>query len=93
MLPILNMETVQSSMATIEAVTIRDDVSHWSKTVFSSQDGFYEIRDIVPEATYAVTPFLSGYTFDPPRRVYENLAQDFEDQDFTAAGGALDKGH
>lgn len=67
------------------AVTIRDEVSHWAKTVFSTQDGFYEIREIVPEPTYAVTPFLSGYTFDPPGRAYENLSQDFEDQDFVAA--------
>jgi hypothetical protein len=67
------------------AVTIRDDVSHWSKTVFSGGAGLYLIRDVVPGAAYAVTPFLSGYNFDPPRRVYENLAQDFEGQDFVAS--------
>lgn len=66
------------------AVTIRDDETHWTKTVFSSQSGFYSIQGIVPGASYAVTPFLSGHSFDPPRRVYETLARDFEDQDFIA---------
>jgi hypothetical protein len=66
------------------AVTIRDEETYWTKTVFSNQAGFYMIEGIVPEATYVVTPFLSGYTFVPPRRRYDNLVGDFENQDFMA---------
>jgi hypothetical protein len=66
------------------AVTIRDEETYWTNTVFSSQAGYYSIEGIVPGATYAVTPFLSGYSFEPARRRYEDLAGSYEDQDFAA---------
>jgi hypothetical protein len=67
------------------AVTIRDDAGHWSNTVFTGPSGFYLLKDIVPGATYGVSPFLSGYVFDPSQRIYEDLDGDFEDQDFIAS--------
>jgi hypothetical protein len=67
------------------AVTIRDTAGGWSKSVFSSQAGYYLIPDVVSGASYRVTPFLSGHLFDPPERIYESLSRDFEDQDFVAS--------
>jgi len=66
------------------AITIRDELNRWDKTVFTNQSGLYCIENIVPGLDYVVTPFLSSRDFDPPRRAYENLGRDFEDQDFIA---------
>jgi hypothetical protein len=66
------------------AITIRDELHHWDKTVIAGTGGYYVIEKVVPNLTYTVTPFYSSYTFEPPRRIYEDLNRDFEDQDFTA---------
>jgi hypothetical protein len=66
------------------AITIRDELNRWDKTVFTNQSGLYRIENIVPGLDYVVTPFLSSRDFDPPRRIYESLDRDFEDQDFIA---------
>ena len=66
------------------AITIRDDLPRWDKTVFTDAGGSYTITNIVPDLNYVVTPLLSSYEFVPPVRTYENLNCDFEDQDFTA---------
>ena len=66
------------------ALMIRDDLNLWNTTVFTNQDGYYIISSIVPTHTYTVKPSFAGYHFSPSERVYEDLGQDFTDQDFVA---------
>jgi hypothetical protein len=66
------------------AITIRDNLNRWDKTVFTDTGGSYSIANVVPGLTYSVTPFLSSCDFEPPGRTYDDLGSDFEDQNFTA---------
>jgi hypothetical protein len=66
------------------AILVWDEGGTWNNTVVSDSAGAYLIGSLVPGYTYFVRPSLAGYAFDPAQRRYENLNQDFTEQDFAA---------
>jgi hypothetical protein len=79
-----NVRTPEDEPVKGVAIMIRDDLNLWPTTVFTNQDGYYIVSGIVPGHTYTMKPAFAGYRFSPSERVYEDLAQDFTDEDFTA---------
>ncbi|MBI4803172.1 MAG: T9SS type A sorting domain-containing protein [Elusimicrobia bacterium] len=50
--------------------------------------GYYEFTDLF-SGQYVVTPSLTAYAFDPPKRSYSPLNADFSDQNFTGAQASV----
>jgi hypothetical protein len=66
------------------ALAVRDEHDLWNKTVLTDPDGFYFIEDLIPDLTYVVTPARAFYRFEPVRRTYKNLGQNFSGEDYVA---------
>ena len=70
------------------ALAVRDEHDLWNKTVLTDANGFYFIDGLIPDLTYVVTPARAFYRFEPVRRTYKNLGQNFSGEDYLAVAAS-----
>jgi hypothetical protein len=62
------------------------------RIVQTDDNGNYTVSGIPHGATVTLTPEKNGFSFDPPRRTYSELASDFNNQNFTSVRWKLSFG-
>jgi GH18 family chitinase len=64
-----------------------------SSTTFTNSSGYYEFVNLLKAGNYTITPSVIGDTFTPVNRVFSNLSQNYDNQNFSIQNGIKISGY